>query len=500
MLSVSAGRWARAGIRRRPSRVLLFASLLAALMVTGAVASQVQGRAPGVPSHDTSSSQDQALRTAHPSTSRTTAGSLTVTQDGTVVDGVHVRGAINVQADDVTIIRSTVTYSGSHSIRVFGGAEGTRIVDTTIECEGQRTNGVVFGNYVAERVRTQGCRNAFLWSDAAPAVVRESSVDGADYSSTGEEAVRVPTDDEGHSEDSTPSARTSLSTPAAADDGHEPSNPPERRDGGPPSEAARDAVIEEAGPRTAPVEVLSAEEAQARVSRTGRLDAVRVQGSLDLSGVTRSYVVSDVVVDAGGAPYGIRTLGGTSEEVRPSGPQVLEHIEVHGASSAGLYLRDVTVRHADLWGNIDNVKADDRVHMTYSWLHDQSWRDGAHADAIQIQAGVDQYYAHNVIDAHFGDAEVAGRRAGQPSNAALQTGSMTGEASAQFVANFFDGGYYTVRLGASGPPVIDYQFRDNVFGRGFTYGPVTGSAGAPSGLGGVFLDDSNIWEDTRDSL
>src|SRR5690554_325085 len=86
--------------------------------------------------------------------------SLTITEPGTVVDGLHVDGMIYVRADDVTIQNTKVSYGGNHSIRVDANANNTRIIDTTVECENPRkTNGITFGNYYAEGVALEGCRN-----------------------------------------------------------------------------------------------------------------------------------------------------------------------------------------------------------------------------------------------------------------------------------------------------------------------------------------------------
>ncbi|MGN0063802.1 MAG: hypothetical protein ACI379_06130, partial [Nocardioides sp.] len=108
--------------------------------------------------------------------------SLTITKDGTVVDGALVSGSIAVKADNVTIKNSKVQFGGYHSIRIYPGASGTRILDTTVDCQKARTNGVVFGNYRAERVHLNGCRNDFMSSDAMPATVVDSWIDGKAFS------------------------------------------------------------------------------------------------------------------------------------------------------------------------------------------------------------------------------------------------------------------------------------------------------------------------------
>src|SRR5699024_9292554 len=108
-------------------------------------------------------------------------GSITIREAGSVVDAMYIRGAINVQADDVTIKNSVVSYGGYHSIRIFPGADGTRILDTDVYCLKPHTNGVVFGNYYAENVALHDCRNDFMFSGGSPAQIVTSSIDGVPY-------------------------------------------------------------------------------------------------------------------------------------------------------------------------------------------------------------------------------------------------------------------------------------------------------------------------------
>ncbi|WP_380165808.1 hypothetical protein [Jannaschia sp. R86511] len=464
----------------------------------------------------------------------TSSGSIVVTEDGAVIDGVDVHGYIHVRADDVTITRSRVSYTGAHSVRIFDGSEGTVLEDLTIICGDPRTNGVVFGGYRAVRVSVTGCRNGLMSSTRTPATIVDSTVDGvvttaeATPSVTpGSERLRDATAARRGSvlgppagrpaeatspTDATPptdtrGASTQPPAPPVADadaDEATPSRPaptpaPPAPTPAPPAAPAptgtKAQVMAQAGPRVPATATITGSQARQRILDTGLLEKVNVRGTLDLSRVDRGYTIRDITLDAAGGRYGIHTMVGYSGVGAPKAKQTIEYVEVHGATSAGLYLRNVTVRNADVWGNIDNIKSADNVSVTSSWLHDQAWVSGAHADAIQIQYGTGQYYANNVIDAHHGDSSVAGPRAGEPANAALQTGSMIGNASARFVANWWDGGHYTVRILEEGPPTLDYQFRDNRFGRSFTYGPVAGAREARAGDGGTRMDDSNVWDD-----
>src|SRR5699024_10100517 len=114
---------------------------------------------------------------------------------GTVVDAMYVRGAINIRADNVTIKNSVVAYSGYHSIRIFPGADGTRILNTDVYCLQPYTNGVVFGNYYAEKVALHDCRNGFMFSEDSRTEIEDSTVDGVPFeisSAAGAEGTSSP--------------------------------------------------------------------------------------------------------------------------------------------------------------------------------------------------------------------------------------------------------------------------------------------------------------------
>ena len=106
------------------------------------------------------------------------SGSMTVTQDGAIVDGQEIKGFVHVKADNVTIRNSTIRYGGDHAIQVFDGSVGTVIEATRVHCEKDQTNGIVFGGYVARRVEVFGCRNGFLYSDESPATIIDSTWNG----------------------------------------------------------------------------------------------------------------------------------------------------------------------------------------------------------------------------------------------------------------------------------------------------------------------------------
>lgn len=73
----------------------------------------------------------------------TPSDSLTITEDGTVVDGLHVRGTITIAADDVTVRNTLVQGGGSlYPIRVEGGTSGALIEHVEVDNLGDTGIGI----------------------------------------------------------------------------------------------------------------------------------------------------------------------------------------------------------------------------------------------------------------------------------------------------------------------------------------------------------------------
>lgn len=89
----------------------------------------------------------------------TPSGSITVTQPGTVIDKMDVRGQIKVRAENVTIRRTRVRTSGTlYGIEITPGIKGTVIED--VEVAGTDSScgiGIAHNRYVARRVNVHGC-------------------------------------------------------------------------------------------------------------------------------------------------------------------------------------------------------------------------------------------------------------------------------------------------------------------------------------------------------
>lgn len=107
--------------------------------------------APAFPDASTTGVQDGV--TLRPS------GSITVTQDGAVIENLDVNGRILVRADDVTIRNVRVSSDAAHLIRNHG--KNLLVEDVTLVGQQPCSAGIAFNNYTARRVDMSGCADGF---------------------------------------------------------------------------------------------------------------------------------------------------------------------------------------------------------------------------------------------------------------------------------------------------------------------------------------------------
>jgi hypothetical protein len=81
------------------------------------------------------------------------SGSITVTQDGAVIENVNVTGTINVQANNVTIRNFRINANGAgHAINYAGGKRGLVVEDGEVSNFGEAAIGLNYTNYTARRL------------------------------------------------------------------------------------------------------------------------------------------------------------------------------------------------------------------------------------------------------------------------------------------------------------------------------------------------------------
>lgn len=103
----------------------------------------------------------------HTGVTLTNAGTMTVTQNGAVIDSVNVDGCIYVQANNVTIKRSKInsTCFSAIDIRDWQGVSGLVIEDVEVNGGSNTDNCIAFGSYTARRVNLYNCYDGAKFGD-----------------------------------------------------------------------------------------------------------------------------------------------------------------------------------------------------------------------------------------------------------------------------------------------------------------------------------------------
>lgn len=79
------------------------------------------------------------------------SGSITVEEDGAVIEGLEITGTVTVEADDVVIRNTRILNTGHFPIRVSGG-RNLLVEDTEIDGQGRADAAIAFGRYTLRRV------------------------------------------------------------------------------------------------------------------------------------------------------------------------------------------------------------------------------------------------------------------------------------------------------------------------------------------------------------
>lgn len=274
------------------------------------------------------------------------------------------------------------------------------------------------------------------------------------------------------------------------------------------------------GPRCAPTETITAAVALTRLRASGRLSCVTVTGTFTLAGPDGiNWIIEDVRFETRGGLYGVNGFRGGGGVNAFTGTQaqrpVLRYVEVlggpvtgHGTCSAVVIGKDMIFQHANITGCQDGIKADDRLEIYNSWIHDHDYPDGAHSDGVQIVSGQNIIFRGNRFDAYSTYSSDGSKPAGSWDYASgmLQTGTVSGDISATWENNWFVGGRYTIRGDDEYVYNVAYVFRDN---RWLRYGSsvVLGRSDLPPNqygptarLGAADFDCSNVWDDTNSPI
>lgn len=310
---------------------------------------------------------------------RIASGPLTITRDGTVIDYLDVNGSVGVKANNVTIKNTRVTYGGYHSMRIFSGVQGTKIIDSSINCLNKHTNGVVFGGYTAIHVAVEGCRNSFMSSVSNPATILDSTIDGRSYSNSQTPAPSPPGSSTSTGTttvtDTLTSASTSAALPAAVGSWPSPSN-------------------------TGPRNKLTRATGSLTSSRNGQvISNTVVNGRLTVR--HDNVVVRDVRINGTGT-YMIQVLkkadGTCPKNIR------FEYTEINGARAAEndipMYSPDCgyTFDHGYVHnvGRASRVVRDTLISNSYIFSN-RTGNSGAHRGAVGTNGGTNNRIVNNVL-------------------------------------------------------------------------------------------------------
>lgn len=88
-------------------------------------------------------------------------GNLTITEAGTVVDGKHIKGCVEVRAANVIIRRSKITCTGFAAILQSSDDGGLLVEDAEIDCGNHNSSGISSSGFTARRLNVHSCENGF---------------------------------------------------------------------------------------------------------------------------------------------------------------------------------------------------------------------------------------------------------------------------------------------------------------------------------------------------
>ncbi|MFC7549515.1 hypothetical protein ACFQUZ_24520 [Plantactinospora sp. GCM10030261] len=410
-------------------------------------------------------------------------GSITVTRDGTVLDGQQVNGYIHVKADRVVIRNSVIRYGGNYALRVFDGASGTVIEDTKIYCTGPATVGVVFGNYTARDVHLYNCAGGFRYEPAAPATIVDSTWNGKPVKTGADLAAAPATPAEsgaGSASDASAMAREAagIAPEAAAGD-----DPPEADSPGAGATGVGTAAAVNF-PSAATTGVPAGTPLRASGSITVATNGQVISG-LDVNGcviVTADNVVIRKSRIRCGSTYAIRTMPGATN-------LLVEDVEIDGLgrTSAAVCCDGYTVRRTEIRNVIDGPRLGNNTVVEDSWIHHLIRVGSSHNDALQTTGAVNMVVRRNTLEAY-------NPAMNDPNNACLMAGSDLAPRvdNLIFENNYCNGGNFSVNI-SDNTNGRNIRFAGNVFGRNCRYGAVR-NYNHP----GVTWDRAtNVWADTR---
>jgi hypothetical protein len=203
-------------------------------------------------------------------------------------------------------------------------------------------------------------------------------------------------------------------------------------------------------------------------------------------------VFEDCVIHSGGSYTVYAFYDGTN---LPSGnwPE-FRYCEISGGSGSTFIGCSTRFLRCNMHRGEDIIKARETGGEVYAcYLHSTYHESDSHCDIVQITSLAIGFVFHwNTMLAYNSSDSPSGP--GGYANGVLQTGSVTRPIGPVYWRdNWFDGGGYTIRVGAAADRngnTVTYIFRRNRFGRDSRWGALYGDVASTD------FDDSNVWDDT----
>jgi hypothetical protein len=393
-------------------------------------------------------------------------GSVTITRDGTVLNGQEINGYVHVKANNVTIKNATVRYGGDHAVHISSGVVGTVIEATKIYCRADRTNGVVFGNYTARRVDLFGCENGFMYSDSAPATIIDSTWNGKAVTA-GSDLGPAPASPVVPSPE-VPLARPRPTAPSTVI----PIQPPPGAGGIPVGFPGPDNTGVPAGTQLRPYGSLVA-------ARDGQvISGLHINGCVIVT--ARNVVIRKSRITCGGL-FSIRTVGAKN--------LLVEDVEIdgRGRNASAICCSDYTLRRVDIAHVIDGPRLADNTVVEGSWIHHLTRIPGSHNDTLQTTGASNIVVRGNSLDAYNPVTR-------DPLNACLMIGSTTAARVSNliFEHNYCNGGNFSIGIRPD-LHAANIRIHGNTYGRDCRYGIVM----RPAHPGISWDGSTNVWLHNR---
>ncbi|MEZ6003178.1 MAG: LamG-like jellyroll fold domain-containing protein [Planctomycetota bacterium] len=213
------------------------------------------------------------------------------------------------------------------------------------------------------------------------------------------------------------------------------------------------------------------------------LENVRIFGTVVVQ--ANNVTIRNFILDAGFAPYGIKSINGNTG-------LVIEDGEIYNVDSAGVYGSNFSAFRLNIHeSGGDGIKTVSNALVEACWVHHLGMNPGAHADCNQTRQGGNLIFRGNYFDLPID--------IGAPYKQNACWIVQTGEGPVDNVlieGNWIEGGNYSlfiVNKYTAGSNLPNYgdptncRVINNRFGRAYRFGPITTT--------GYVLISGNVWDD-----